>query len=149
MKSIVLSAGLFVAAAFLASAQTLSFGFGDAEIDASLNDLNASAQVDIAGFTADVTVQWGVPAVQVTAASAQGLQPAEVFVAASLAKASGKSLDQVVAEFKKNKKAGWGALAKSLGVKPGSPAFKALKDKSKASAEKARSKAKSKEGGKK
>jgi hypothetical protein len=40
---------------------------------------------------------------------------------------SGRSIDVVTAQYKKNKGRGWGALAKSLGIKPGSPEFHALK----------------------
>lgn len=126
------------------SAQTLSFGFGDTELEASLNDLNATAKVDTGGFTAEVTLQWGVPSAQVTAVLTEGLQPAEVYVAASFAQASGQPLTVVVAEYKKDKKGGWGALAKKLGIKPGSAAFKALKEKGKASAAKGHAKGKKK-----
>ncbi|MFA6505495.1 MAG: hypothetical protein WCT14_05315 [Treponemataceae bacterium] len=135
MKRVLILVLLFAAAAAV-SAQTLSFGFGDAELETSLNSMNASAKIDGGGFTADVSLQWGVSATQVKMVLAQGLQPAEVYVAASFANLSGKSIEFVVAAYKKDKKAGWGALAKSLGIKPGSPAFKALKDKSKKSAEK-------------
>jgi hypothetical protein len=33
----------------------------------------------------------------------------------------------VLGLYKKNRGAGWGAVARSLGIKPGSPQFKALK----------------------
>ena len=121
-----------------AYAQTLSFGLGDAELDASLNELNVSAKLDLRTFSAEVTLQWGTPTAQVSAALAQGLQPAEVYLAASLAQLSGKSLDLVINTYKKDKKAGWGSVAKSLGIKPGSKEFKALKDKTKGSANKAK-----------
>lgn len=137
-RSIVLF--LLLCAAALVNSQTISFGLGDAELEASLNSVNASAKVDVAGFTADVSLQWGIPAAQVKTVLAQDLQPAEVYIAASLANLSGKPIDVVVAAYKKDKKAGWGAVAKALGIKPGSPAFKALKDKSKKSADKGKAK---------
>jgi len=40
---------------------------------------------------------------------------------------SGKPIDYVTEQYKENKGRGWGALAKSLGIKPGSPEFHALK----------------------
>lgn len=126
----------FSASAVLVSAQTISFGFADVELEATLNSLNATAKVDLNGFSADLSVQWGVPATEVTVYVSQGLEPAEVYVAAFLAQVSGKPLDTVVTAYKKDKKSGWGAAAKSLGVKPGSAAFKTLKDKSKSSAAK-------------
>lgn len=132
-----LCAALALTAAPLA-AQSLSFGLGDAALETSLNDIGASAKVDIGGFTAEVSLQWGVSAAQVQATVSQGLQPAEVYLAAGLASISGKSLSVVVDTYKKNKDKGWGAVAKELGIKPGSKEFKALKDKSSGSAEKAK-----------
>jgi len=136
MNRLILFLALVGGIAWGAAGQTLSFGFGDATIDAQLNDLNATAKVDVPGFTGEVSVQWGIPQAQVAVALTEGLQPAEVYVAAFLAQASGKPIDTVVKEYKKDKKAGWGALAKKLGIKPGSAAFKALKTKSKAAADK-------------
>ncbi|HUW70909.1 MAG TPA: hypothetical protein VMX33_11820 [bacterium] len=116
--------------------QTISFGLGDAELDATLGALNVDAKANIGTFTAEVTLQWGASAVQVSAALSQGLEPAEIYLAAALAKLSGKSMDFVIVSYKNNRKAGWGALAKSLGIKPGSKQFKELKDKSKGSKDK-------------
>jgi len=142
MKRIVSILSILTLLVGSASAQTLSFGFGDVELDATLNDLNATAKVDAGGFSTEITVQWGVSSAQVTATLAQGLAPAEVYVAAFLAQASGKPIETVVTQYRANKAAGWGAVAKSLGIKPGSPAFKALKDKGKASATKMKGKKK-------
>jgi hypothetical protein len=116
--------------------QTISFGLGDAELDATLGALNVDAKANMGAFTAEVTLQWGVSAVQVSAALSQGLEPAEVYLTAALAKLSAKSMDCVIVSYKNNRKAGWGALAKSLGIKPGSKQFKELKDKSKGSKDK-------------
>lgn len=124
---------LFLVVAF---GQTISFGLGDAELDATLGALNVDAKANLGTFTAEVTLQWGASAVQVSAALSQGLEPAEVYLAAALAKLSGKSMDFVIVSYKNNRKAGWGALAKSLGIKPGSKQFKELKDKSKGSKDK-------------
>lgn len=120
----------------LASAQTISFGFADPSFEASLNEIGASAKVDLPGFSAEVSLQWGLPASQVQASLSQGLAPAEVYLAAGLASISGKPMAVVVDAYKQDKAKGWGALAKELGIKPGSKEFKALKDKSSGSASK-------------
>jgi hypothetical protein len=44
-----------------------------------------------------------------------------------LARTSGQPMDVVLRQYKSNGKKGWGALAQSLGIKPGSAEFKALK----------------------
>ena len=139
MKRIILIA-ILSAFALTVWAQTISFGLGDPTLEASLNEIGASAKLDLPGFTAEVSLQWGVPQVQIQAALGQSLQPAEVYLAASLASLSGKPLATVVDSYKKNKAKGWGALAKDLGIKPGSKEFKALKDKSTASAVKSKKK---------
>ena len=113
-----------------AGAQVISFGLGDAALEASLNDIGASAKVDMAGFQAEISLTWGQPVSGVQLALSQGLQPAEVYFAAALANISGKPLTTVVELYKKDKAKGWGALAKELGIKPGSKEFKALKDRS-------------------
>lgn len=142
MKRMVLVLSIALISTLGMGAQTISFGLGDTALEASLNDIGASAKVDMGGFTAEVSLQWGTSPTQVQTALSQGLQPAEVYLAAALAKMSGKSLTLVVGEYKKNKAKGWGALAKELGIKPGSKEFKALKDKSSASADKAKKKKK-------
>lgn len=134
----------FLFALVLASApvmgQSISFGFGDPVLEANLNSIGASAKVDLPGFTAEVSLQWGIPAAQVRSALSQGLEAAEVYLAAGLAKISGKPLSVVIDSYKKNKSKGWGALARDLGIKPGSKEFKALKDRIQASADKAKKK---------
>jgi hypothetical protein len=120
----------------LASTQVISFGLDDPAFEASLNDIGASAKVDLPGFSAEVSLQWGLPAPQVQSSLSQGLTPAEVYLAAGLASISGKPMALVVDTYKRNKARGWGAVAKELGIKPGSREFKALKDKSSGSASK-------------
>ena len=134
---------LLVALAFVSvplMGQSISFGFGDPVLEANLNSIGASAKLDLPGFTAEVSLQWGIPAAQVQSALSQGLEAAEVYLAAGLAKISGKPLSVVIDSYRKNKSKGWGALARDLGIKPGSMEFKALKDKIQASADKAKKK---------
>ena len=134
---------LLVALAFVSvplMGQSISFGFGDPVLEANLNSIGASAKLDLPGFTAEVSLQWGIPAAQVQSALSQGLEAAEVYLAAGLAKISGKPLSVVIDSYRKNKSKGWGALARDLGIKPGSKEFKALKDKIQASADKAKKK---------
>ena len=50
-------------------------------------------------------------------------------MAFKLSEMSGKPVPDVVDAYDKNKSKGWGALAKELGIKPGSKEFHALKNK--------------------
>lgn len=119
-----------------AAAQSLSFGLGDAALEASLNQIGASAKLDLPGFSAEVSLQWGLPRAEVQAVIAQGFQPAEVYLIAALAKISSKAPAVVIDVYKKNRSKGWGFVARELGIKPGSKEFKALKDGSSSSAAK-------------
>jgi len=124
------------------AAQTIAFGFGDPVLEANLTDIGASAKIDLPGFQAEISLTWGIPKADIQVAMTAGLPPAEVYLASALAGISGKSLAIVVEMYKKDKDKGWGALAKELGIKPGSKEFKALKDKTSGSAEKAKKKKK-------
>jgi hypothetical protein len=53
--------------------------------------------------------------------------PADAYIVLRLGEMSGKPPSQIYRKYKQNKGKGWGALAKSLGIKPGSEEFHALK----------------------
>ena len=55
------------------------------------------------------------------------LQPADAFMCFQLGQMSRKPYESVVQTYQTNKGKGWGVIAKSLGIKPGSPEFHALK----------------------
>ena len=124
---------LFVAALMTAltiplTAQTFSFNTGDASLDVTLNSLNVQARADIGPFTAEMNATFGVqqPQIQIWMTE-EKLQPAEVFLVLEMGRIASKPPASVIAVYKKNKGRGWGAVAKALGIKPGSAEFKALK----------------------
>ena len=45
-----------------------------------------------------------------------------------LGEIAGKPVEEVISNYKAGKGQGWGALAKSLGIKPGSKEFQAFKN---------------------
>ena len=109
-------------------AAQVAFRSGDGELDGVLNSLNIEAVAKVGPFTADLSVSYGVPQPQIQGwISKDRLQPAEAFLVLELARISKKKPAAVLEIYKKNRGAGWGAVAKSLGIKPGSAQFKALK----------------------
>lgn len=54
------------------------------------------------------------------------LSPGDLVVALELAKATGLPPEQIEEKYTLNTGAGWGVIAHSLGIKPGSPEFKSL-----------------------
>ncbi len=109
-------------------AAQIAFRSGDGELDGVLNSLNIEAVAQVGPFTADLSVSYGVPQPQIQGwISKDRLQPAEAFLVLELARISKRKPAAVLELYKKNRGAGWGAVATSLGIKPGSPQFKALK----------------------
>ena len=54
-------------------------------------------------------------------------KPSDAYMVLKLAEMSGLTSDAVLKKYQSSKDKGWGAMAQSLGIKPGSAEFKALK----------------------
>lgn len=130
-KLILLTASLFFS--FLVNAQnfSLSAKSGDTELDASLNDINLKAKADLPLFKKDLSLEFNIGEPKITKMLDAQLSPADVFMTLQVADLTKKEPDFVAESFKKNKDKGWGAIAKEMGIKPGSPEFHALKGKAK------------------
>lgn len=88
---------------------------------------NIQAQADPSGFRAKITTRFNIGDAQISAVLSNFPKPADAYVALRLGEMSGKPIEYVTEQYKTGKGRGWGALAKSLGIKPGSPEFHALK----------------------
>lgn len=97
-------------------------------LDGFLADLNIKAKADLPGFSTSVSAQFGLPVVKVNAVIGGVSSPAEAFMVLHLASISHKSPEYVLSTYQNSGGKGWGELAKSLGIKPGSPEFHALKN---------------------
>ncbi len=141
---------LFLLAGYsnMTHAQILAFKptTGDAEMDGILTDIHNKAIKDISGFTSNVVSTFSLVNSKVEAAL-KILAPGDVFMAAQLASTVNKPFDEVVKSYQANKSKGWGAMAKEMGIKPGSAEFHAMK-KSMKSKGNSGSKAKGNAGGK-
>jgi hypothetical protein len=96
-------------------------------LDDFLSNLNIQAQGDMNGFTARVSAQFGVPEARVRAVIGTVSVPADAFMVFQLGEMTHRPPDAVLDVYKANRGKGWGVIAKSLGIKPGSPEFHALK----------------------
>ena len=88
---------------------------------------NIQAQADPSGFRARIATRFNIGDAQITTVFSNFPKPADAYVALRLGEMSGKPIGYVTEQYKEGKGRGWGALAKSLGIKPGSPEFHALK----------------------
>ncbi len=98
-----------------------------ADLDSFLRSVNIQAQTDLRSFSAKLSAQFGVPGARVDAIISNVPQPADAFMVLQIGQMSNRPPETVLETYKRDKGRGWGELAKELGIKPGSPAFHALK----------------------
>ena len=92
-----------------------------------LSDLNAKAKDDIKGFHEKLSTQFNIPLPDVKAIIKKVGFPADAFMCLQLGFMTNNPPETVVDIYREKKKKGWGAIAKDLGIKPGSDEFHALK----------------------
>lgn len=96
-------------------------------LDDFLRKLNAQAKSDLAGFTAKISAKFGIPDAQVKVVISTVKQPADAFMVFQIGQMARQPTDKVLQVYQSGRSKGWGAMAKDLGIKPGSPEFHALK----------------------
>ena len=92
-----------------------------------IKDLNITAEADQSGFRARLAARFTIGDAQIKVVLSNVERPADAYMVLRLAEMSAKPTEYVLKRYKAEKEKGWGALAKSLGIKPGSKEFHALK----------------------
>lgn len=131
MKKLLLVASLSLCTFIQAQNFSLSAKSGDVELDASLKDINTKAKVDLPLFKKDLSIEFNIGENKIDNMLAMQLSPADVYMSLQVADFVKKDPEVVVESYKVNKTKGWGAIAKDMGIKPGSAEFHALKGKAK------------------
>ncbi len=90
-------------------------------------DFNKRAEADPSGFRASLATRFHIGDAQISAVLSNVERPADAYMVFRLGEMSSRPPDYVLGQYKSGKGKGWGALAKSLGIKPGSKEFHALK----------------------
>jgi len=90
-------------------------------------DFNIAAQADPSGFRVRLATRFRIGDAQINAVLSNIPDPADAYIVLRLGEMSHRPPEYVIERYKGGKKKGWGALAKSLGIKPGSKEFHALK----------------------
>ena len=93
-----------------------------------IDDFNIKAEADPSGFKAKLEARFNIGGAEVNAVLSTVDNSADAYIVFRLGEMSGKPTDNIIREYKSGKGKGWGVLAKSLGIKPGSKEFKALKN---------------------
>ena len=120
-----------------------------------MKDFNIRAEADPSGFRARLEARFQIGDAKIKAVLGSVDKPADAYMLLRLGEMSNQSIDHVVGRYRVEKGKGWGKLAKSLGIKPGSKEFHALKqghdlyEGKKESTDKVKSKGKDKDKGRK
>jgi len=130
--SLALAAGLAAAMPAGAQAGSYVYGFsprtGDSWMDSQLGDMNRDARNHGDGFMHDVVFSFGAPRVLVRDLYYdRRWAPGDIYYACALARALHRPCVEIVDVYERDHGRGWGNIAKSLGIKPGSAEFHALK----------------------
>ena len=92
-----------------------------------LKDLNVKAEVDPSGFRAQLAARFKIGNTEINTVISNVERPADAYMVLRLGEMSHQPTNYVITQYRSGKGKGWGVLAKSLGVKPGSREFHALK----------------------
>jgi len=105
----------------------LTTGVACADLDVYLNNLTVRAEADMGGFRTGLGVHFGASVPEIDLVMKNINSPGDAALCLWLGRHSQQPIEKVLREYQTNKNQGWGALAKRLGIKPGSNAFKTLK----------------------
>lgn len=92
-----------------------------------VRDFNVRAEADPSGFRAQLAARFKIGDAEIAAVLSVCDKPADAYIVIRLGEMSKRPTEYVLEQYKVGKGKGWGALAKSLGIKPGSKEFHALK----------------------
>jgi hypothetical protein len=93
-----------------------------------IKDINIQAQANPSGFRARLAARFRIGDAEIGAVLGNVECPGDAYMVLRLGEMSRHPTDYVIKEYRSGKGNGWGALAKSLGIKPGSDEFHALKN---------------------
>lgn len=104
-----------------------TYNSGDKELDANLKSINLEANKNLSQFKLDITKTYATSEAKVNTMFSIGMTAGDVYIAFEIATITRKPIDDVITVYKRSKSKGWGAMAKELGIKPGSAEFHKLK----------------------
>jgi len=100
---------------------------GDATLDANLKSITIEANKDMVTFKANVVTTYSTSLTNVNSLFSAGMTAGDVVISFEIIKLTKKPITEVIRVYKVSKTKGWGAMAKELGIKPGSKEFHAMK----------------------
>jgi hypothetical protein len=113
---------LALASALLCSGSSLA-----ADLDSFLAGIDVSAKADLGRFRTELRASFDLSSHEIDGLFEICDGPADVYMTLRIGEIADVTIERVTAEYEANKGKGWGAIAKNLGIKPGSSEFHALK----------------------
>lgn len=99
-------------------------------LDTDKNTIDAKAKVNIGKFKTEIGARYDLTEKKFEILFGKfKLSAGDIVIAAEISKSTGKDIENIAEHYSQNRGKGWGNLAKSLGIKPGSSEFHALKSK--------------------
>ena len=92
-----------------------------------MRDMNIRAEADPSGFRAQISTRFSIGDAEVRAIISNVERPSDAYMVFRLGQMANRPPEYVLSRYKSGRGKGWGVLAKSLGIKPGSREFHALK----------------------
>lgn len=102
-------------------------GEARADLNVFLTGLNSQASANAQDYGLCLSSQFGVGVPVVQSLLRSVAVPADAFMCLQLGQMLGLPPERVLTTYQQNRGKGWGVVAQSLGIKPGSPEFHALK----------------------
>ena len=129
ISALVLSLGLLFAAS-AAQAQVVGYNFrsGDLWVDSRLGEINDYGSRYREPFIGEMTGYYGAPRPLINDLFERRWSAGDIYYACSIAHVLGVPCVNVVREYDRHPGQGWGAIAKRMGIKPGSAQFHRLKN---------------------
>ena len=93
------------------------------------DDFNIKAEADPSGLRARLEARFQVGDIKIKTVLGNVEKSVDAYMLLRLGKMSNQPIDHVIKKYKAGKGKGWGALAKSLGIKPGSAEIRLQNDK--------------------
>ncbi len=90
-------------------------------------EMNIKAEADPSGFRVRLATRFKINDIEVEAVLSNVNKPADAYMVLRMGEMSGHPTDFALNKYKANQGKGWGTIAKSMGIKPGSSEFHALK----------------------
>jgi hypothetical protein len=105
----------------------VSTGVAQAGLQDYVDQLNIAVEKDSDGYRAHLETHFSLSDYDVTLVLASTQSPADAAIICWMGDTTHQPIGFVLDVYRSQKSKGWGAVAKTLGIKPGSPAFHALK----------------------